>query len=135
LAIAGRLRGLADEIEALPSKGLQRCCLGLGTRSRGYCGKPTESSAPSRVSAGPEPPRHQHRARAGRLLAPLPPSLPVPLAPWASPGFVDTPNRTKSAIGVSHGEEAAAAIVLSGVQGGSGQGGAGEWQERQHGGA
>src|SRR5439155_5180757 len=37
---------------------------------------------------------------------------------WASPGFVDTPNRTKSAIGVSHGGEAAAAIVLAGGQGG-----------------
>ena len=50
---------------------------------------------------------------------------------WASPGFVDTPNRTKSAIGVSHGEEAAAAIVHAGVQGGSGQGGAAERQERR----
>src|SRR5438094_6655269 len=55
--------------------------------------------------------------------------------PWASPGFVDTPNRTKSAIGVSHGEEAAAAIVLAGVQGGSDQGGAGEREECQHRGA
>src|SRR5438034_3763439 len=54
---------------------------------------------------------------------------------WASPGFVDTPNRTKSAIGVSHGEEAAAAIVLAGVQGGSDQGGAGEREECQHRGA
>src|SRR5437016_8022564 len=54
---------------------------------------------------------------------------------WASPGFVDTPNRTKSAIGVSHGEEAAAASVLAGVQGGSDQGGAGEREECQHRGA
>src|SRR5439155_20193117 len=46
-----------------------------------------------------------------------------PIVCWASPGFVDTPNRTKSAIGVSHGEEAAAATVLAGVQGGSDQGG------------
>src|SRR5437667_2579227 len=61
--------------------------------------------------------------------------LRVPMGSWASPGFVDTPNRTKSAIGVSHGEEAAAAIVLSGVQGGSDQGGAGEREECQHRGA
>src|SRR5438132_3029023 len=61
------------------------------------------------------------------------PHPPPPL--WASPGFVDTPNRTKSAIGVGHGEEAAAAIVLAGVQGGSGQGGAAEREESRRGGA
>src|SRR5436853_5638483 len=61
--------------------------------------------------------------------------LKVRTASRASPGFVDTPNRTKSAIGVGHGEEAAAAIVLAGVQGGSDQGGAGEREECQHRGA
>src|SRR2546426_10845128 len=86
----------------------------------GGCARPTScGNAPAAVGA--------HRAERGigfgsKLRSPL----------WASPGFVDTPNRTKSAIGVSHGEEAAAAIVLSGVQGGSDQGGAGEREECQH---
>src|SRR5437773_6359218 len=53
-------------------------------------------------------------------------ALKDPSGLWASPGYIDTPNRTESAIGVSHGEEAEAAIVLAGVQSGSGQGGAGE---------
>src|SRR5437762_12095449 len=105
----------------------------LIVRSRSYWNWPADYLKRARPLHEIEPSSLRHN-RCFELLN-MNDELAAFLAVWASPGFVDTPNRTKSAIGVSHGEEAAAAIVLAGVQGGSDQGGAGEREECQHRGA